>query len=94
MPIKNPQDRYENALETKRLPNGKLVYRSARPKRANLNPLSDVTIKASDVRRMDRLAKNAYGNTMDWWKIAAANRRVDGSLYFRPGSDIIIPSDM
>ena len=69
------------------------MYNSAIPKGYRPSPGTDVTIPATDVLRMDKLAHDIYGSPIDWWKIAAANRRVDGSLYFRPGSDIILPQD-
>lgn len=89
----NIQARYSNLLRVKKLSSGKLVYRSARPRPITYNPLRDVAITANDIRRMDNLAFNTYGDQSQWWKIAAANRRVNGSLYFKPGEEIIIPNE-
>lgn len=86
-----PEERYIK-LETKKLPDGRTVYKSAKPIKVNSNPFSDIALPASDQLRMDVLANNAYGSAMDWWKIASVNGRVDGSLYFpKLGGQIIIP---
>lgn len=85
------QDRYDTPLNTKKLPDGKVVYRSLRPKTIIPNPITDVQITATEGTRMDILANNVYGSSTDWWLIASANGRFKGSLYFKPGSSIIIP---
>ena len=84
-------DRYENNVQIKKLANGKMVYSSLRPKSISPNLLADAVITSTQIARMDVLSQNAYGTAIEWWRIAAANGRVDGSLYFRPGSTIIIP---
>lgn len=91
MAIPDPQERYATTLETQKLSNGKVVYKSAIPKAITAHNLTDATLTATDIVRMDKLAQNAYGSPVSWWKIAAANGRVDGSLYFRPGTRIIVP---
>lgn len=88
----NPQDRYETPMETRKLETGQTVYRSLRPKTILPNPTVDPQISATDATRMDVLAQTLYGNASMWWKIAAANGQTNGSLYFRPGSRIILPS--
>lgn len=88
----NPQDRYDTTLETKKLPNGRLVYKSARPKSIKPNTATDVLLVATDVARMDKISNDAYNTPMNWWKIASANGRVDGSLYFRQGTTIVVPA--
>lgn len=85
------QERYDTILETRRLPNGRLVYRSLRPKTVVPNSLTDVQITATDTIRMDMLANNVYGDPNQWWRIAAANGRANGSLFFKAGTGIIIP---
>jgi hypothetical protein len=87
------QDRYATPLTVKKLEDGRMVYRSCRPRGVKNNSLRDVVVPATDVMRMDKVSYNAYGSSQRWWKIAAANRRVDGSMYFKPGSDVIIPSE-
>lgn len=88
----NPQTRYETPLVAKKLPDGRVVYMSARPVALKPLPLKDLEITSSKAIRMDTLAKNTYGSAVNWWVIASANGRVDGSLYFRAGSKIIIPA--
>jgi len=86
----NPEERYVT-LETKQLPDGRVVYKSALPITVVGDPNTDVTFVASDLDRLDILANNAYGSSMSWWRIAAANNRVNGSVHIKPGTHIIIP---
>jgi hypothetical protein len=86
------QDRYDTTLDTRVTRDGKLVYRSLRPRNIPIDPINDIQLAATDATRMDKLAFKAYGEALDWWRIASANGRVDGSLYFRPGTKIILPS--
>ena len=88
--MSRPEDRYVK-LETKVLPNGKTVYRSAIPRTVDADPLTDTTIIANEQDRMDIIAHNVYGDSAEWWRIAAANKRVDGSLHLKPGNSVIIP---
>lgn len=92
MAINNPQERYDTTMEVRRLPNGRMVYRSLRPKSIKISPGTDIEIAATDATRMDKVAHDVYGSAMTWWRIASANGRVDGSLYFKPGTKIIIPT--
>lgn len=84
------QDRYATELIVTKLPDGRTVFRTARPKTVSTN-IDDVTIVAGERDRADVMANNIYSSPMDWWRIAAANAHVDGSLYFTPGQNIIIP---
>ena len=86
-----PQDRYSTPLTTRKLEDGRVVFLSARPESIKPTPFKDVEVLAAQKTRMDVLANNAYGSAQNWWVIASANGRVDGSLFFRPGSKIIIP---
>jgi hypothetical protein len=87
------QDRYANPLKQKQLPNGKMVYRSLRPRSIKPDILNDSQINADDTIRMDKLAANVYSDQFDWWRIASANGRFQGSMFFKPGSIIIIPAE-
>lgn len=87
--MNRPDDRYVK-LETKRLPDGRVVYRSCRPRAVETNE-ADASFEASSTDRMDVVAHNVYGSAMDWWRIAAANKRVDGSLFLKLGTTVIIP---
>lgn len=84
-----PEDRYVR-LTKKTLRNGKEVYRSARPKAVSTDE-ADIRIVANEQTRMDVLANNVFGSAMEWWRIAAANRRVDGSIHMKPNQTVIIP---
>lgn len=86
------QDRYDTPLDTRTLPNGHVVYRSVRPLAVFSNPLTDNTILANDALRMDVIAQNVYDDPQNWWRIAAVNGHMNGSLYFRPGMTIVIPA--
>jgi hypothetical protein len=86
----NPQDRYIS-LKTKTLPDGTEVYKSAIPQTVEVNENTDITLVANERDRMDTLAYNIFGNASDWWKIAAANKHVNGSLHIKPGTTLIIP---
>lgn len=86
-----PEDRYRK-LETKQLPNGKTVYMSAIPMTVPADPLTDVSIVANEQDRMDIIANNVYGSSQDWWRIAAANKRVNGSMHFTTGQTVLIPN--
>jgi hypothetical protein len=84
-----PEDRYVS-LTTKTLANGKVVYNSARPINIDPSP-TDITVTADETDRMDVMANNVYGEASDWWRIAAANKRVNGTLHLPPGAQIVIP---
>lgn len=84
-------DRYVR-VETKRLPNGRIVYRSMRPKSVIVDPMQDVSLTATSNLRADILAHNAYGSAEKWWKLVAANGKFAGSLFFGTGETIYLPS--
>lgn len=85
-----PEERYVK-LQITRRKDGKQVYRSCRPSSVTTDPVSDTTIYASEMDRMDVIANNVYGSPESWWKIAAANKQVNGSISVRPGSKLLIP---
>jgi hypothetical protein len=84
-----PEERYRK-LKKKQLPDGKQVYLPAIPLSIN-STTEDEEFVAGEVDRMDTIAQNAYGSAMDWWRIAAANKKVNGSIFFKPGQRVIIP---
>ena len=86
------QDRYATTLATKQLPNGRVVYVSLRPLSIKPKPLTDNTLTATDAVRMDKVANDIYRSPLNWWRIASANGLVNGSLFFRDGTTIVIPS--
>ena len=84
------EDRYLK-LETKQLPDGRVVYKPAIPRSVAVNEETDTVVFASETDRLDVVAKNVYGSTLEWWRIAVANGTVNGSLFVKPGTKIIIP---
>jgi hypothetical protein len=92
MAISNPQDRYDTPLDTRKTSTGKTVYRSVMPKTISEDSSMNVELQASTTTRMDRLANDLLDSPFNWWKIAAINKKVDGSLYFSPGTKIKLPS--
>lgn len=84
------QARYQNALETVKLPDGRTVYQTVRPKVISTD-VQDVVITADERDRADIIANNVYGSAREWWRIAAANAKVNGSLHFMPGQQVVIP---
>ena len=85
-----PEERYRKVTK-KILPNGKTVYGSVLPKTIRGDSLTDVILTANEDDRLDVIAQNAYGAADQWWRIACANRNVNGSLYLKPGTLFIIP---
>lgn len=88
--MSRPEDRYQS-LTTKKTIDGKVVYKSSLPRKITPNPLTDISIPASDISRMDVISNNVYGSSQDWWKIASANGNVNGGMYLAPGKKMIIP---
>jgi nucleoid-associated protein YgaU len=84
------EDRYVK-LESKTLPDGRVVYKSAIPKVIEGDPVNDLTIVANERDRLDIIANNVFGDPTQWWRIASANGRVNGSLHILPGQTLIIP---
>lgn len=85
----SPDERYTK-LEIKLRADGKPVYKSARPATVLTSP-TDVTLYASETDRLDVIANNVYGSPEAWWRIAAANRLVNGGISIVPGSKLLIP---
>lgn len=84
------QIRYQNDLRQVKLADGRTVYATARPKIISTD-VQDVVITADERDRADIIANNVYGSAQDWWRIAAGNAKVNGSLHFTPGQQVIIP---
>ena len=87
--MSRPEDRYVR-LEKKTLPDGRVVYKSARPRPVVVSD-TDTVVDATITDRCDVIAANVYGSAMDWWRVAAANGRINGSLFLKPGTKVIIP---
>lgn len=87
----NIQDRYDTKVEVRTIESNKRVYRSLRPRAIEPDPTSDIEIEASDATRMDKLSGDTFGSALDWWRFASVNGNFKGSMYFKPGTKIIIP---
>lgn len=88
--MSRPEDRYVE-LTTKVLKDGRIVYNTAIPRTIATDELMDPTFHAHERVRMDIIANNVFGSPYEWWRIAAANKRVDGSLHVLPGTKLVIP---
>ena len=84
------QVRYQNQLRQVKLDDGRTVYATVRPNVIDTD-VQDVIITADERDRADIIANNVYGSAQEWWRIASGNGKVDGSLHFTPGQQIIIP---
>lgn len=85
------EDRYRKLL-VKTGWDGKLVYRPAIPISISEKP-GDMEFIANERDRMDIIANNVFGSSTEWWRIAAANKKVDGSLHIKVGTRVIIPRE-
>lgn len=84
-------DRYQN-LETKVLRDGRTVYKPTRPTTVRQRS-TDAIIHANERDRFDIIAQNIYNSAYEWWRIAALNGHVDGSLHIKPGTEVRIPTE-
>jgi hypothetical protein len=84
-------NRYQKAPEERKLRDGRTVYGTVRPT-AIRRKSRDIVVDANEQDRSDVIANNIYGSANDWWRIASVNGRVDGSLYFKLGQRLIIPT--
>jgi hypothetical protein len=83
-------ERYDKPLQPITLADGRTVYKTARPSPVTPAP-GDVVLTAGEQDRFDILAQNIYRKSSEWWRIAAANGKVNGSLTVPIGSNLIIP---
>lgn len=84
-------NRYQTSLQQKVLPNGKVVYKPIKP--TSVMPgTANITLVANQDDRMDIMANNVYGTPDQWWRIASVNSLADGTLYIKPGTTILIPT--
>lgn len=88
--MSRPEERYVE-LKTKVLSDGRVVYRTSLPIAIDVDPLNSITVTANERDRLDIIAHNVYGEASQWWRIAAANKHVNGSLHILPGETLIIP---
>lgn len=82
--------RYQNSITVKKTDSGKRFYSSAIPE--DYNPtVIEYTYKARVGDRWDTIAYKYLGNAALWYKIANANGGLNGSIFIKPGTIIIIP---
>jgi nucleoid-associated protein YgaU len=82
--------RYQNNVKILKEENGVRFYSSAIP----VDPLQEelpfeYTSRIGD--RWDSIASKYLGNPSLWYVIAAANNSLNGSIFIKPGTVIIIP---
>ena len=83
-------NRYDAPLMQIQLSDGRTVYKTARPTIVDTSA-ADTIINVGEQDRFDILAQNVYGNSSQWWIIAAVDGRVNGSLTVPIGTSINIP---
>ena len=82
--------KYINDRIVLRTETGKRYYNTLVPQtpRIEENP-REYTTKAGD--RWDGLAYEFYGTPALWYRLAIANNYVNGSMFIKPGTILIIP---
>ena len=84
--------RYSNDIFIDRTEQGKRYYSSAIPE----NPQPDDVQYIHETRigdRWDTLAYKYLGSATLWYVIANANGGLNGSIFIKPGSRVIIPQN-
>lgn len=84
--------RYQTEIVVKRTTDGKRYYSTVIP----INPIKD-TVEYSIVTRIgdrwDTLAHKYLGSASLWYVIANANNSLNGSIFIKPGTTVIIPQN-
>ena len=84
--------RYQNNITVKKTEVGKRHYTSAIPS----DPIEEqleYNYKARMGDRWDTIAYKYLGSAALWYVIANANNGLNGSIFIKPGTTIIIPQD-
>ena len=82
--------RYLNNVSIKKTDEGKRYYSSAIPQ----DPTPELIEYVYEARmgdRWDTLAYKYFGSPALWYVIANANNAVNGSIFIKPGTLVIIP---
>lgn len=82
--------RYINNLSIQTTDEGQRYYGSAIP----VNPVTELieyTYQSRVGDRWDTLAYKYLGNAALWYVIANANNSLNGSIFIKPGTTVIIP---
>jgi nucleoid-associated protein YgaU len=84
--------RYLNDVKINKTPIGKRIYTSAIPTDSIQNTI-EYTYNTRIGDRWDTIAHKYLGSAALWYVIANANSGLNGSIFIKPGTTIIIPQD-
>lgn len=84
--------RYKNNIEIKKLDNGKRYYSSVIPE-DYVPRRVEYTHEARVGDRWDTIAYKYLGNAALWYTVANANGGLNGSIFIKPGTIIVIPEN-
>lgn len=82
--------RYKNVISVEKTDDGKRYYTSAMPADM-LSQTVQYTYTARMGDRWDTIAFKYLGSATLWYVIANANNSLNGSIFIKPGTVIIIP---
>lgn len=82
--------RYQNSVTITKTESGKRYYSSTIPADPVRNTI-EYTYKARIGDRWDTIAYKYLGNAALWYKVANANGGLNGSIFIKPGTIIVIP---
>lgn len=82
--------KYINSLFINQNKEGKRIYSTALPTSYDTST-SRYSVIADFGDRWDNIAYQYYGDAKYWYAIAMANGGVNGSIFIKPGTEIIIP---
>lgn len=83
--------RYQDSVSIRLTDSGKRYYSTAIPDNpAPVNTISyTYTTRIGD--RWDTIAYKYLGSAALWYMVANANNKLDGSIFIKPGTTIVIP---
>lgn len=82
--------RYQNDVTIEKTESGKRYYTSAIPENSATEQVQ-YTYRARIGDRWDTLAYKYLGNAALWYVVARTNNALNGSIFIKPGTTIIIP---
>ena len=83
--------RYKNNIFVAKMDSGKRYYTSAIPSDQPEPTEPQFTHKARVGDKWDTLAYKYLGSASLWYVIAAANNQLNGSIFIKPGTIVVIP---
>ena len=84
-------NKYISSLAITTTQDGTRYYRTMLPSPIPQDVFS-FTMTAQDGDRFDSLATKYYGDASKWWIIAKANNLLNGTMFIKGGTQLIIPS--